>query len=204
MIWMRKLVVFWILLLSPVLLFGEEENPWEFSAVANLYMLPDETYLNPVISADRNHLHLEARYNYEDLDTGSVFAGYNFQTGDTVELNVTPILGGVFGNSNGIAPGFLLELNYKKLSLTSEGEYLFSTDEKESNFFYSWSELAYSPAEWIWFGIAGQRTRAYKTDLEIQRGLFVGFGKGNFSVTGYVMNLGFDDVFGLISVEYQF
>jgi len=204
MIWMRYSLVFWILFLSPLLLFGEEENPWEFLAVANLYMLPDDTYLNPVLSADKNHLHLEARYNYEDLDTGSVFAGYNFQTGDTLELNVTPILGGVLGNSNGIAPGFLFELNYKKLSFTSEGEYLFSTDEKESNFFYSWSELAYSPAEWIWFGIAGQRTRAYKTDLEIQRGLLLGFGKGSFGVTGYIMNLGFDDVFGLISAEYQF
>jgi hypothetical protein len=188
-----------------VLVEAEEKEPWSFSASGTLYIIPDETYFNPVISVDREHLHLEGRYNYEDLETGSLFAGYSFHMGsDSVELNVTPMVGGVFGNSNGIAPGFLLELNYQKLSVSSEGEYFFSSDEKEANFFYSWSELVYLPAEWLWFGLAGQRTRAYKTDLEIQRGLLLGFGVGNFSVTGYLMNIGWDDAFGIINVEYQF
>lgn len=196
-----------IFILFPVFVYceeEEEENAWEFTAEVTTYIIPDESYANPVISADKNHLHLEARYNYEDLDTTSIFAGYNFYAGDTVELNVTPIFGGVFGNSNGVAPGFLFELNYKKLSISSEGEYFFSSDEKESNFFYSWSEISYSPADWIWFGIAGQRTRAYQTDLEIQRGFLVGVGIGNFSITGYIMNVFFDDVFGVINVGYQF
>jgi hypothetical protein len=190
--------------ISTSLIFGEEENIWEFAAQANFYKLPDHTYLNPIVSADRNHLHLEGRFNYEDLDTGSLFAGYNFSTGENIEFSLTPIVGAVFGNSNGIAPGFLIDLSYGKLSLSSEGEYFFSTDEKESNFFYSWSELLYSPADWIWFGIAGQRTRAYQTDLEIQRGLALGFGKENLAITGYVMNIGWDDVFGVISLEYSF
>jgi hypothetical protein len=191
------------LILFPMFAYCEE-NPWEFTIEATTYIIPDESYSNPVFSADKNHLHLEARYNYEDLDTTSVFAGYNFHTGDEWELNVTPIVGGVFGNSNGIAPGFLFELNYKKLNISSEGEYFFSSDDEEFNFFYSWSEISYSPADWIWFGIAGQRTRAYQTDLEIQRGLLLGFGIGNFSITGYVMNPGWDDVFGVINVGYQF
>jgi hypothetical protein len=194
-----------ILILFPVIVYcEEEENPWEFTAEVNTYIIPDESYANPVISADKNHLHLEARYNYEDLDTTSIFAGYNFYAGDAVELTLTPIFGGVFGNSSGVAPGFLLELNYKKLSISSEGEYFFSSDDKEFNFFYSWSEISYSPADWIWFGVAGQRTRAYQTDLEIQRGFLVGVGVRNFSITGYVMNVFFDDVFGVINVGYQF
>ena len=193
-----------LLLLFSFLLYGEEEGTWEFAAEGSLYILPDQTYFNPVISADKNRFHLEARYNSEDLETGSVFTGYNFQKGTEVEVNVTPIIGAVFGNSNGIAPGFLFELNYKKLSLSSEGEYLFSTDEKESNFFYSWSEVSYSPADWFWFGIAGQRTRAYQTDLEVQRGILIGFGFRNFAITGYVMDLGWDDPFGVITLEYSF
>jgi hypothetical protein len=198
-------ILFGILFLVPFSLYGEEEESlWEFAAEANLYILPDETYLNPVVTADKNYLHLEARYNYEDLDTGSVFAGINFQTGDSIELNVTPMIGGVFGNSNGVSPGFLLEVNFDKFTLSSEGEYFFSSDDKEFNFFYSWSEFVYSPSDWIWFGIAGQRTRAYETDLEVQRGLVLGLAKGNFSVAGYVMNIGWDDVFGVISVGYQF
>lgn len=193
-----------IALLFSSALCAEDSATWEFTAEANVYALPDETYLNPVITADKNRLHLEARYNDEDLDTGSIFAGVNFHTGETVELTVTPLLGGVFGNTNGIAPGFAFELNYRKLSFSSEGEYLFSTDEKESSFFYSWSEFVYSPADWMWFGLAGQRTRAYRTELEIQRGILLGFGAGNFAVTGYVMNPGWDDAFAVVTVEYSF
>ncbi|HSP06413.1 MAG TPA: hypothetical protein VLR94_04510 [Acidobacteriota bacterium] len=200
----RCLLVISIAFLLPISLYGEENHSWEFAAAANLYVLPDQTYLNPIISADKSHLHLEARYNYEDLDTGSIFAGYNFRTGDAFELKVTPIMGGVFGNSNGIAPGFLLDLSYRKWSFSSEDEYFFSSDTKESNFFYSWSEIIYSPADWIWFGAAGQRTRAFKTDLEIQRGFLLGFGVRSFAVTGYLMNPGGEDPFGVISLEYTF
>ncbi len=200
----QLLVLFCAVFIFPIAVYGQEDNSWEFNATANLYILPENTYLNPVVSADKNHLHLEGRYNYEDLNTGSVFAGYNFHAGDSLEVSFTPIIGGIFGNSNGVAPGFLFELNYQKISISSESEYFFSSDEKESNFFYSWSEIVYSPADWIWFGIAGQRTRAYKTDLEVQRGIVVGFGIENLEISGYVMNLGWDDVFGLISVGYHF
>jgi hypothetical protein len=200
-----NLLLVLISILFPIFVYCEEEgNAWEFNAEVTTYIIPDESYANPVISADKNHLHLEGRYNYEDLDTTSIFAGYNFYAGDKVELSLTPMFGAVFGNSKGIAPGFLLELNYKKLTISSENEFFIDSDEKESNFFYSWSEISYSPADWIWFGIAAQRTRAYQTDLEIQRGLLVGVGIGNFSITGYVMNVFFDDVFGVVNVGYQF
>lgn len=206
MITTLRFVAFLVSLILPFAVLGaeEEETTWEFSAEANLYLIPDETFFNPVLAADRDWLHLEVRYNDEDIDTGSVFAGYNFQAGQTVELNLTPIFGLVFGNSDGVAPGGLLELNYNRVSFTSEFEYFFSFEDKESNFFYAWSELSYSPKDWIWFGIAGQRTRAYETDLDIQRGFLVGFGYGNLEVTGYVMNPGSDDAFGLISFGYSF
>jgi hypothetical protein len=198
------LIVFWFIFLLPFSIYGEEKTPWEFAVEGNLYSLPDLTYLNPVLSADKGFLHLEGRYNYEDLETGSIFAGVNFHTGESLELNVTPIIGGVFGNSNGVAPGFLLEINFGRFSVSSEGEYFFSSDDKDFNFFYSWSEVLYSPADWIWFGIAGQRTRAYETDLEIQRGLVVGVAKGNLSVSGYLMNIGWGDPFGVVSLGYAF
>jgi hypothetical protein len=200
----HSIFVFCLIAFAPVLLTAGEKTPWEFGLEASLYLLPDETYLNPVLTADKDHLHLEARYNYEDRETGSVFAGYKFHTGTSFDLNVTPIIGAVFGNSNGIAPGFLVELSYWKLNFSSEGEYLFSSDEKESSFFYSFSELVYSPADWIWFGMAGQRTRAYQTDLEIQRGFVLGIGNEKIAVSGYIMNLGWGDAFGLITVGYEF
>lgn len=196
-------VCFLVFFLWPTLLYCEENNSWQFTAETSVYILSDETFLNPVISADKNHLHLEARYFDEEHHTGSVFAGYNFRTGDTLQIQFTPILGGVFGRLNGIAPGFLLEMTYRKLSFTGEFEYLHSTDEAGSDYFYGWSELVYSPADWIWFGAAGQRTRLYKADLEVQRGILLGFGKGDLGVTGYLMDPGGEE-FGRITIVYQF
>jgi hypothetical protein len=46
-------------------------------------------------------LHLEARYNYENLRTGSVWVGYNFSAGKKLVLDVAPVLGGVFGRTHG-------------------------------------------------------------------------------------------------------
>ena len=40
-----------------------------------------------------------ARYNYENLETGSVWVGYNLSGGEKLEWELTPMLGGVFGNT---------------------------------------------------------------------------------------------------------
>ena len=60
------------------------------------YLVPDSRdYVQPTITADRDWLHLEARYNYEDLDTGSAWVGYNFGGGEKLAWEFTPMLGGV-------------------------------------------------------------------------------------------------------------
>ena len=52
---------------------------WSFNVVADGYIVPnDQSYVSPTFTADRNWLHLEARYNYENLRTGSLWVGYNF------------------------------------------------------------------------------------------------------------------------------
>ena len=78
--------------------------------------------MQPTFTADRDWLHLEARYNYEALDTGSAWVGYNFSGGETVTWELTPMLGAVFGATDGIAPGYKGSLGWKKLELYSEGE----------------------------------------------------------------------------------
>ena len=67
--------------------------------------------------------------------------GWNFEFGDALVLEVTPMLGGVFGSVNGIAPGFLLSLGYRQLALSSQGEYLFDAAGRTGDFLYTWSEL---------------------------------------------------------------
>ena len=56
------------------------------------------------------------------------------------------------------------------------------------SFFYNWSELTLAPLDWFRFGMVTQRTRAYQTDRDIQRGFLVGLSYKMVSFTTYVFN----------------
>lgn len=180
------------------------QKPWTISADANLYLIPDNFIFLPVIRADKNHLHLEARYNYEDFNTFSAFGGYNLYGGKKMEYVITPMLGGVVGNSNGVAAGLELNLVFKKFELWSESEFFYSIDDVAYNFTYIWTDLTYAPKDWIWFGISGQKTRLVETELEINRGLIIGTGLKNWEFTAYVYNLGFEEKYFLVTLTYNY
>ena len=163
--------------------------PWSFSASAFTYLLPDEPdYVQPTFTADRGRLHLEARYNYEGLRAGSAWIGCNWSFGEKVTLDLTPMVGGVFGDTTGIAPGYKAALSWRKLELSSESEYVFDTGSSSDSFLYTWAELAWAPADWLRLGLAVQRTKVYTTDFDIQRGFLVGFAYRNATFTTYVFN----------------
>jgi hypothetical protein len=82
-------------------------------------------------------------------------------------------------------------------------ENLFDLSDKENNFYYNWADLTYSPTDWLWFGISGQRTRLFQTELEIQRGLLVGVGLDKLELNTYVYNIG-DDPFVIITLSANF
>lgn len=175
---------------TPAFTKEADEKAWSFSASATTYIVPDfQEYVQPTFTADHGWLHLETRYNYENLETGSAWVGYNFGGGEKLEWELTPMLGGVFGNTTGIAPGYKGSLSWWKMELYSEGEFVFDTGNSEGSFFYNWSELSISPVDWFRFGLVGQRTRAYQSDVDIQRGLFVGFAYKKMDFTTYVFNL---------------
>jgi hypothetical protein len=167
----------------------EKEKSWSFSLSAYTYIVPDSReYVQPTVTADHGPLHLEARYNYEALETGSAWLGYNFSGGEKLSWAITPMLGGVFGETSGIAPGYKGSLSWWLLEFYSEGEYVIDTGDTSESFFYNWSELTLAPVKWFRFGLVTQRTRVYETDRDIQRGILVGFSLEKVSLTTYVLN----------------
>lgn len=180
------------------------EKKWEFSADMNMYFYPGEFVGMPVIRADRNQLHLEARYNYEDSKTFSAWLGYNFSGGEEFEYFITPMVGGVFGNTKGFAPGLEFSFGYKGFELYNESEYLFDADAKENNFLYTWTDFSYSPTDWLWFGLSAQTTKMYQEKNEFEGGLLLGTGYKNFELTGYLYNPGKDNHYGLLILTVNF
>jgi hypothetical protein len=164
-------------------------NKWAFSVTAYGYLVPDSRdYVQPTVTADHGWLHLEGRYNYENLDTGSAWVGYNFGGGDKLAWQFTPMVGGIFGDTDGVAPGYEGSLTWWKLELYSEGEYVVDTRDSSQNYFYNWSQLTLSPWEWLQVGMVTQRTLTYQTDRDLQRGLLVGLSYHALSFSTIVFN----------------
>lgn len=181
------------------------EKAWSFYASAFFYVVPDDDdFVQPTFMADRDWLHLELRYNYEALDTGSAWFGVNFGGGEEVTWEFTPMIGAVFGDTSGVAPGYRFGLNWWKLEFSTEGEFVFDTDNSSDNFFYSWSELSLAPVEGFRFGIALQRTRVFEEDRDVQFGLLAGFSIGKFDASAYVFNLDEDTPTLVFSVGLSF
>ncbi len=98
------------------------------------------------------------------------------------------MVGGVFGDTRGVAPGYKGSLNWWKLELYSKGEYVFDAEDSSESFFYCWNELSLSPVDWFRFGLVAQRTKVYETDRDIQRGFLVGLSYQAWRLTTYVFN----------------
>ena len=168
---------------------SEAASAWSFSASVFTYVLPDEgNYVLPIVAAERDRLRFEARYNYEDRDTASLWVGYTFIGGNRLEWEVAPMFGAVFGQTTGVAPGYQASVSWSTLDFYSEGEYVFDSGDSSDSFFYNWSEFAVVPADWFRVGLVTQRTRVYKTDRDVQRGLLVGFSYRDLEATTYVFN----------------
>lgn len=177
---------------------------WAFTASAYLYALQAQAdYVQPTVTADREALHLEARYNYEALDAGSAWVGYNLGTGKTVSVEFTPMVGVVVGDLSAIGLGYEGSLSWKRLELYSQGEYVVDTEDSSGDYFYSWSQLIYSPAAWVNVGLLTQRTRTYDTGRDIDRGPFVGVTYRAVSLTTFVVNPD-DDPTVIVALEVDF
>ena len=184
---------------------GPASKEWSFSLAAFGYVVPDDlSYASPIFAADHDWLHLEGRYNYENQKTGSLWAGYNFTAGHALVLEATPMFGVVFGDATGVAPGYELSLIYRRLELSSEGEYVFDTGNHADSFFYSWNELTYSPLNWCHAGLVMQRTKAYQTSFNVQRGVSLGFAYRKMDYTAYIFNAGWTDPTIVFALTYKF
>ncbi len=178
---------------------------WAFSAAVGAYFIPDDReYVQPTVTADRSRLHLEARYNYEGLDSGSVWVGYNLGGGGKLTWELTPMLGGVIGDVAGLAPGYRAGLAWWRLELASEGEFVIDTRDTAASFFYVWTELTLSPVDWFRFGLVVQRTRVWQAERDVQRGFLLGVAIQRVGLTACVFNPDLErpTVVGFVTLDF--
>ena len=65
---------------------------------------------------------------------------------------------------------------------------MFDAGAAADNFLYTWSELGWSPSSCCRAGVVVQRTKAYQTEFDIQRGLFASVSLRRAQIAAHVLN----------------
>lgn len=201
---MRSLIIGLVLLATPNLRAQDSTASWTMNASVLAFLYRDTIALwNPAFTADHRNLHLEARYQWEDWRTASLWAGRWFSFGKEVEVNVAPMVGGVFGLTNGVAPGYTIDASWRKLAFYSSSEYVFDLEDEESSFGYTWTELTVD-LDHLLFGIVVQRTRTFDSPLDLQKGMVLLREQGDFTFGLYLFNAFFTDPTVTLTAAYEF
>jgi len=182
-----------------------EEKAWALGASLSWYFVHDQTNFGvPTATADHGPVHLEVRYNYEALRTGSAFVGWNFEFGGAVAFGVTPIVGCMFGDVGGPIVGLELEIGWGPLSFSSQGEWVTDVQKGTGGFIYVWSELDVRPWQWLRAGMVVQRTRVFHTSREVVFGPLLGFSVWKLDFTAYWFQPGGIDEFFVAAIGVRF
>lgn len=135
----------------------------------------------------KNNWHTELRYNYDALESYSLYFGKTFNKESDFSYNITSMLGIVAGRFEGVSGACNIDVDYKNFYLSSQLQYTVFTNLKQDNYFYNWSELGYQPKDWFYFGAALQHTWLSKDD-GLSAGILGSFCYKNFSLPIYVFS----------------
>jgi hypothetical protein len=128
----------------------------------------------------------EARYNYEDAETFSLYLGRAF-TGEKNSLNysIVPMLGGSMGRWQGISTGLNIDIDLNNFFFSSQSQYSRSTSLYGDYFVYNWSEVGYQSLKWLYAGLSMQHTHDRFIGNDLQPGFMVGFTFNRFTIPLY-------------------
>jgi hypothetical protein len=182
----------------------EPPRPWSLGASLSWYFVPEgQNFGLGTATADHGGLHLEARYNYEALRTGSAFIGWTVEFGDTVTLALTPMAGCMVGDAGGPILGLEVALGWGPFSFSSQDEWVYDF-RGGGGYFYAWTELDLRPWEWLRAGVVVQRTRVFHTAREVIFGPLLGVTVWKLDFTGYWFQPGGVDQTFVVSVGVSF
>lgn len=178
---------------------------WEFGVTAYpTSVRGGDNYTVGIAVADRGPLHLEARYDYEGIGARSAFVGWTFSGGETLQWELTPMLGGARGTIHASVPAFEASLSWKRLDFYIEAESVRDRNAQTDSYGYAWSELGFKPVEWLRLGAVAQRTKAYGGDRELQRGPFAQATWGRATFGAYWFNPGSKEQVFVASIGAKF
>ena len=146
--------------------------------------------------------YVEARYNYEDVNSFSLYVGKVIEGGDKITYAIVPMLGVVVGKFKGGSAGANVDIELGKLFFNTQSQYTFSVIDRSSNYIFSWSEMGYQPLTWFYFGVTTQVT--YQSNyLLTEPGIVLGFTKGKWTFPLYSYNSLSDNRYFVLGITFK-
>lgn len=133
------------------------------------------TYMPVMHYRNTKNWYAEARYNYEDLQTFSLFLGKAFKGDQALTWSLVPLVGGSVGRFNGLSTGLNIDLEYDKFYFSAQSQYSVSTSVYKNQFLYSWSEVGYQSLRWLYAGVSLQHTADRIEGNILDPGVLIGF-----------------------------
>jgi len=149
-----------------------------------------------------NNWYGEARYNYDETQTLSLYAGKTFSRKGAFSYSATPVIGGLMGRINGGSIGMNMDFGFENVFFSTQSQYTFSLEQRTNKYFFNWSELGYQALPWLYGGMALQQTNVYQAAGKFEPGCMLGFSVRNWTVPVYVFNQAGGDPYFVLGVNW--
>ena len=193
------------LLILACLFIGQAHAQSKLSIGQYTYIRSREPfYVSPIVQYQSgSNWYAEARYNYEDVHTYSLYGGRTFSNERTLSYSITPMAGIMWGKLRGGSAALNASVEYKKFYLSTQSQYSVSTQNLAESFFFSWSEAGYRPLDWLYTGLSLQHTKPRHANALVEPGFFACFSYHQWSVPVYCFLPPRESCFFVVGITWE-
>lgn len=179
----QVLIFFWI---CNDYVFGQQSAGLEQYYYVRAKQLPEQVLVAHYESP--RSWYTEARYNYEDMKTASLYGGKVFKQDGKISWSMIPMGGIVLGNFKGASAGINGKLETGRVFFNVQSQYTRSFSAGANDFYFSWSEAGFQATKKIFVGLSVQHTQLMNSKGGIESGCFTGMTLGNWALSIYSFN----------------
>jgi hypothetical protein len=182
---------------------GGAQSKWGFENY-NYWNRQTSGIFVPIIHFETiNNWYVEMRYNYEEAQTLSFYAGKTFSGGKAVTYSITPLAGFATGRFTGVSFAANIKADWKNFYVSSQSQYSIALNGDNRNFFFTWSEMGYNISQKLFTGLAMQYTwQVVKGETE--PGFVAGINFKNISVPLYVFSPFRSGSYFVLGLNYEY
>jgi hypothetical protein len=148
--------------------------------------------------------YFEARYNYEDRQTVSLYRGRSFKIGKNSVFEIIPMLGGALGKFQGVSVGTTMILEAGWIRGFSQNQYSMDLQKTQNNFIFDWSAVAIHTCKTLYIGASVQSFILIKGHSQIYYGPMISIKDVHIAVEGFAYNFWNSNPMWALGVQYFF